>query len=143
MRSSEHFFILIFFTDLSEETKDDRTTTSTHMAGIVYLNETFILSYAHMIDSMINICIVNVEEDMSTSYCIFIIMLASFLIYLCWPIFLYGFVLYQLITYDNPSDRKSSVHRGSWSSPCEILSHSVSSSSSLFQVFCVDWEMPK
>ena len=116
---------LLFFIDLSEETIDDRAINSQQTSGNVYLRN-ISLSFALIIDPLINVHIVNVEEDTPTFYCIFVLLLFSPVLYCCWPLLLYAFVAYRLITCDDSADDNSSVYRPSWPQSCNILLHLVS-----------------
>ena len=68
IESIENHLILLFFIDLSEETTDDRAINSQPMPGIIHFEEIFFLSFALIIDPLINARIVYFEDEMSTCY---------------------------------------------------------------------------
>ena len=112
--------------DLSQEVNDEQTTDSEQTPGIHHLKEIFFILFTRIVgDPVINTLIANVEEEMSRFYCVFIVALFFFLICLCWPLLIFAYVMYHLITGDDPFDIDAGVRRLSWSRSSEIFFYLV------------------
>ncbi len=64
------------------------------------------------------------EEIIRMTYNWFLVILSLFVICLCWPLIIFGYIAYRLVTHDNQPGailRRSRSRQSSLPPPCEIV----------------------